>query len=81
MSYGTEKGLNEDINKLKDPETYKEKFATPEISDLKQAIDILHRLALYQFSSPEGSDIARKKLQDAQEYLEKQLKAELEKDK
>ena len=73
-----EANLQHDIDKLKDPKPYKEKFETQEVQQLSQAIDILWRLAK-EANQVDATKVGLDKLTDAKLYLDKLLKKELEK--
>jgi hypothetical protein len=69
--------LQSRVDKIKNSESYKKEFGTPEMATLTQAIDIL--IALRKDASHEGHDVAWQKLQDAVKYLEVLQKEHLEK--
>lgn len=70
--------LQEDIDKLKDPTPYQEKFGTLEAGDIQQALDILRRL---QLSAASESTAGWEKIENAIKFLEGQMKKHIETDK
>jgi hypothetical protein len=69
--------LRVDIDKLKNPVPYQEKFETEGIRELKQAVDILGRLASEAYRG-DASRVGYEKLRNAQMYLDRLLKQQLE---
>lgn len=69
-----EQNLQADIDKIKDPTPYKDKYDTEREQHLRQAIDILDRLKREAFEHRSGREndptyIAYEQLLDAQIYL------------
>jgi hypothetical protein len=67
--------LRRDIDELKDPRPYKDKYESREIQALTQAIDILWRLAR-DAHEVDATTVGLDKLTDAKIYLDKLLKQE-----
>ena len=68
--------LQEKIDKLKDPTPYQEKFKTPEVQQLSQAIEILGRLQQTNFG--EVSSVGYHKVMNAKMYLDELLKQQFD---
>jgi hypothetical protein len=64
--------LQADIDKLKDPAPYRNKFETAEARQLIQALDLLGRLRVAAFK--DVSSVGYEKLRDATTYLDGLLK-------
>jgi len=69
--FSSNKQLQVDIDHLKDPQPYKEKYETQEVQQLMQAIDILDTLQLSQFEA--ASHIGYNKLRNAKMHLDELL--------
>ena len=74
----SEARLKADIDRLKDPNPYKEKYGTEEIQHLAQAIDILGRLQASSLNVT--SMVGYDKVRNARAYLDTLLKHHLEKE-
>ncbi len=64
--------LQQKIDKLKDPEQYKEKYQDIEIQKLKQALDILSEIR--KSVATDSSKVPWDKLERARQYLDKVLR-------
>jgi len=68
--------LQSDIDKLKEPRSYRERFETEEVQALTQAIDILWRLAR-EAHQVDATKVGLDKLTNAKLYLDKLLSLQL----
>ncbi|OGE82035.1 MAG: hypothetical protein A3B10_01620 [Candidatus Doudnabacteria bacterium RIFCSPLOWO2_01_FULL_44_21] len=78
--WGSEDRLHQDVEEIKKPEKYKERFKVPEIGNIQQAIDLLNRIKNHVLTV-DNSQTGFDKLLHAQTYLEDLMRKELEKDK
>lgn len=79
MEGRTKEELQDDINRLKDPTPYQEKFENKETQQLTQAIDILNDLK--HNAALDSSRIGYEKLRNAQAYLDGLLKSHVDAEK
>ena len=77
-STSPERKLQADIDRLKDPSPYREKFETKEAQQLSQAVDILWRLQGEAYK--DASRVGYEKLRDAKLYLDGLLKQHLDRE-
>jgi hypothetical protein len=68
--------LQSDIDKLKDPSSYKETFERKEVQELQQAIDIIATLRTASYK--DASKVGWEKLAHARDYLDRLLKKQFE---
>jgi hypothetical protein len=69
--------LQSNIDKLKDPKPYQEKFEMQEVQQLSQAVDILDKLSINNYHH-HGSRVGYEKIRNAQMYLDKLLKQQFD---
>ncbi len=67
-----EPAMQSDIDRLKNPASYKEQFESTEVQELSQAIDILARLRMS--THDDASRVGWEKLEHARKYLDELLK-------
>ena len=68
-----EEQLRQDVDKLKNPEPYKEKYVTPEVQELMNALDILGRLETDAYVNI-STIVPYEKLRDAKRHLDNILR-------